>query len=414
MCHQLTPANPSEQQSDVKKALLRIQHNNDDLGANLSTRIASLETALRQAIQSGGPAAIQQQLRDLESEGKSVLVRQEILSSLRYEDQDRRLKDGIVDAGKDTYEWIFEEKSAVDASTPTSGDETEFENAAPPVHFMRWLLRDNGVFWVEGKPGCGKSTLMKHVSRHQQTIDALNRWAGQRRLVLASHYFWISGGPMQRSYEGLLMSMLWDVLRKCPELIEHLCPARSADDAVGRDARAMPWTRADLRASVELLASGAASTTGGSDCFCFFIDGLDEYDGNFEEHQDMVKLLRTLAEAPNVKICASSREWEVFKTGFSKSTALGNHLLLHLHTKDDIAKVVYLLLQQAIWHRIRDDRDQIDLLVADVIEKAEGVFLWVRMVIRELLQGFEHEDDITALRERLKIIPSGQQHEVQT
>lgn len=38
--------------------------------------------------------------------------------------------------------------------------------------------------------------------------------------------------------------------------------------------------------------------------FCFFIDGLDEYDG---DHEDVIQLLHDLARGKNVKICASSR-----------------------------------------------------------------------------------------------------------
>lgn len=48
--------------------------------------------------------------------------------------------------------------------------------------------------------------------------------------------------------------------------------------------------------------------------FCFFIDGLDEYDG---DHLDICSVLQNLAnESSHFKFCLSSRPWNVFENVF--------------------------------------------------------------------------------------------------
>ena len=37
---------------------------------------------------------------------------------------------------------------------------------------------------------------------------------------------------------------------------------------------------------------------------CFFIDGLDEYDG---DHVELIRLLQDFSQPNNIKICASNR-----------------------------------------------------------------------------------------------------------
>jgi hypothetical protein len=60
-------------------------------------------------------------------------------------------------------------------------------------------------------------------------------------------------------------------------------------------------------------------------CFCFFIDGLDEYEETRQEdYKVMVELLCswTRAAPQDVKICVSSREYNVFLNAFSTERRL--------------------------------------------------------------------------------------------
>lgn len=45
-------------------------------------------------------------------------------------------------------------------------------------------------------------------------------------------------------------------------------------------------------------------------------------------------------------------------------------------------------------------------LVSDIVDKADGVFLWVVLVVRDRLEGLRNEDGVGDLQRRLKQIPS--------
>ncbi|KAF3799342.1 hypothetical protein GCG54_00001384 [Colletotrichum gloeosporioides] len=45
-------------------------------------------------------------------------------------------------------------------------------------------------------------------------------------------------------------------------------------------------------------------------------------------------------------------------------------------------------------------------LVEEVVEAAQGVFLWVEVVVRSLLEGFQNHDEIGALAEKLLELPT--------
>lgn len=95
--------------------------------------------------------------------------------------------------------------------------------------FLEWLSIGSGVFYISGKAGAGKSTLMKFLSQEEKTRQELQAWAeiDGRRLILARFFFWNSGDQLQKSLEGLYRAILWDILRQCPDLTPlFLIPGR--------------------------------------------------------------------------------------------------------------------------------------------------------------------------------------------
>ncbi|KAI8953075.1 hypothetical protein F4801DRAFT_538383 [Xylaria longipes] len=50
--------------------------------------------------------------------------------------------------------------------------------------------------------------------------------------------------------------------------------------------------------------------------FCFFIDGLGEYHG---PEETILKVVKSLTAARNIKICASSRPWPAFCAEWNSS-----------------------------------------------------------------------------------------------
>ncbi|KAK4177879.1 hypothetical protein QBC36DRAFT_370393 [Triangularia setosa] len=80
--------------------------------------------------------------------------------------------------------------------------------------FRDWLSKEEGIFWVTGKPGSGKSTFLKFAADHSVTQKHLTEWSDGQKLILATplfHYLWQSDSKVTgrffavsslRHYEG--------------------------------------------------------------------------------------------------------------------------------------------------------------------------------------------------------------------
>ena len=110
------------------------------------------------------------------SEMRSTLV----LGSLAFSSlQDRQ--EAIPQAYADTFEWIFQQQKP--------GDRT-----ASHPSFRSWLEGDTQeIYWITGKPGSGKSTLMKFLTTHRKVREHLSVWAGSVPAIVASFYSWNAG-----------------------------------------------------------------------------------------------------------------------------------------------------------------------------------------------------------------------------
>lgn len=145
---------------------------------------------------------------------------------------------------------------------------------------------------------------------------------------------------MERLYEGLLRSIIYDVLRQCPDLIRAVSGPRwnfSLGQELGSDMGLAAWSMKELRECVKCFTRNATWHATSHLRFCFYVDGLDEYDG---DHEDTIGLLHDSAKAENIKICASSHPWEIFINSFVASVRDQYALTLHLHTRPDMEKVI--------------------------------------------------------------------------
>jgi len=204
---------------------------------------------------------------------------------------------------------------------------------------------------------------------------------------------------MQKSLEGLLQTLLYHILFACPDLTPTICPERW-----GKVSRPLPngitslnaWTLPELQQSFALFRTQSNVTTK----FYFQVDGLDEYYG---DSWDVIETLKNLSSTPNVKLCLSSRPWNCFQDSFGKANA--NLLRLHDFTRPDIE----LFARESLFSSdVSTDieRNSFDDLIRDIGERAQGVFLWVRLVVRSLRNGIINEDPVSILQERLSAIPS--------
>lgn len=145
---------------------------------------------------------------------------EEITNSLFYPDIFSRQEqvDDQFDGIQDSYDWVFNEPQTQKMSSP---DETSPQKLAPRWDdFARWLKSGQGVYWINGKAGSGKSTLMRHICEHSLRLELLREWSSNRRLLTPTFFFWNAGSRKQKSMDGLLRSLVYQMLKECRELIE--------------------------------------------------------------------------------------------------------------------------------------------------------------------------------------------------
>lgn len=160
---------------------------------------------------------------------------------------------------------------------------------------------------------------MRYLSEHSETRRSLQAWAGEKQVAIAGFYFWVSGSEDQRSRVGLLRSLLHQLLSLYPDSIPEAFPrlwqklcGMTTKERIGMG---LEWTGPELTSGLlRLLDTGLSRTK-----VCFFVDGLDELDG---DHESMIRFFRGLGSGKNgsqVKLCLSSRPWEVFERAFARS-----------------------------------------------------------------------------------------------
>jgi hypothetical protein len=133
------------------------------------------------------------------------------------------------------------------------------------------------------------------------------------------------------------------------------------------------------------------------------IDGLDEYNGNYSEQLELVTFICSLLSS-NVKICVSSRPWNVFADTFNARPSLRLENL----TYADISYYISSELSNNLGFVAleRGDPEFASSLIDNVSTKASGVFLWVVLVVQSLLQGLTDGERLSDLQRRLDSIPA--------
>ncbi|KAI4708285.1 hypothetical protein J4E89_006907 [Alternaria sp. Ai002NY15] len=308
-----------------------------------------------------------------------------MLARLHFTGMHDRYK-AIPIAHPGTLQWIF------DASH-------EQPNTDSFDSFPRWLTATgcSNTYWISGKPGAGKSTLMKLVSSHPRNAAHLRAWANGRTLVKGSFFLSSLGNDMQKSRMGLLQSLLHSALKGDTETLIQVFHHRWQRFLASGGGR-QPFTWFELRQAFITMISTPSKPMS----FFFAIDGLDEFEGNLKE---ILQLIKDMAKYPHVKICVASRSSQELLR------ALADRPRLHLErlNRQDICNHVTASLARSQLYVMvsKTDPCRATELVKGIAKKAAGIFLWAHIVVQLLLDDMSHTARMGSLIARLETIPSG-------
>ena len=316
---------------------------------------------------------------------REFLVRIRITNSLHFPDMGSR-RERVAQPFEGTYDWIFK---------TVKMDDMVSDN------FLQWLGEEenNRVYWICGKPGSGKSTLMRQLADHIILHADKGSWIEGVQLLTASHFFWYAGTIIERSLEGLLRTLTHSLFQQRPSIIQQVVSPNFWNNAHYSDGTCIiyPWTYSELK---DVLIK-ACETLDEDVKILFLIDGLDEQTGDDGDRKELIRLLKDLTTIGKVKLCLSSRPWNIYKDAFETYP----RLRLEQLTRKDITHYVHRNLEgdQNFWRVQKRHKNLHKIITTEVVEKAEGVFLWVILVVRDLLKcardGGRSRDLLQVLRD---------------
>lgn len=279
--------------------------------------------------------------------------RRELMSSLRFDAMNSRSAT-IAPAHTDTCTWIVEAPEYVGWRDQSRRHE------------------HHGVLWIKGKPGSGKSTLMKYALGVAQERD--------HNFSIVSFFFNARGQSLEKSAEGMYRSLLQQILSKLPHIYSGQTHVKDQF-----------WP---IEVLENMFRQFILSLKLNGQVVCY-IDALDEC--TEAEVRDVVGLFEdlvdlTVSRGINFSVCFSSRHYP--------------HITMHrfqelkLDDRDehlqDISKYVHTNVGRLdIPHSSKDD------IEVDIERRSSGVFIWVVLVIKMLRkkrdQGASHSELVSSL-----------------
>ena len=252
--------------------------------------------------------------------------------------------------------------------------------------------------------------------------------------VLIPFFFSDRGAEVQKTIEGLLQELLYQILSRFMGLVDvvahiyiqalkeaipshELAPGRFIDGMVWSrsalidasvvfraakshriDYQAI-WTHANIDRAFRLIMNQSRIPLR----LCFFIDALDEHRG---DHRKLLDTIQTLAQdragSAQIKLCLASRPEPIFRAALSQYPGFA----IQKYTIQDIKIYIHGRIESSFADYAVDynPRD-LENLTDEITNKASGVFLWVKLVVEVLIEGIIDGSNIVQLRQILAEIP---------
>ncbi|CAG9980394.1 unnamed protein product [Clonostachys byssicola] len=279
----------------------------------------------------------------------------------------------VESPAEDTCDWLFQNET-----------------------YQNWFHNTNqdtyqGLLLLKGKPGAGKSVLMK---------EAFRRSSKERSLLggncaTAAFFFDAKGTVLQRTPAGLYRSLLYQLfprLRRGFRDVSDVWAYRGSSKDSSEQG-SYQWSTRQLEGIFASLFD-----TGIPFDITIFIDALDECHTDWMRSQAYFWRFATRQarkKGSRLNVCISIRQYPL--VGFENCA----EVIVEHHNEHDIATYVKQKLpydserQEEKWEEIR----------CAIIRKSAGVFLWVILVVEKVLRMWDEGEHPKYILSQLKILP---------
>ncbi|CAH0052035.1 unnamed protein product [Clonostachys rhizophaga] len=286
---------------------------------------------------------------------------QACLRSLAYEAMDSRL-DTIIEESDGTCEWLASHKN-----------------------FVKWREQHRGLLWIKGKPGSGKSTIIKYALRR------LSKVYGPETQVF-SFFFHARGHELQKSLLGFFRSILHQILQLFPGLLKDLVDTFNTKRmSIGQPGENWHWHLQPLQ---EFLKLGLPRVLERFP-IVFFIDALDEC--GQRPALDLIEYFqRVLQHLPSkgcqFGICFSCRHYPIIPGNGGLEVVL----------EEENYKDISIFVKRSLLINNNSSNDE---LFGLIVGRARGVFLWAMLVVRETSRMAIEGESMAKMKAEIARIP---------
>lgn len=235
--------------------------------------------------------------------------------------------------------------------------------------YQEWLLR-RGLLCITGKPGSGKSTILKFA------IDETNRFLQRREenTITASFFFDSSGTPIQKTASGFYRSLLYQLYKQKKDLLHNFFSSIKSSKFGGTGPISQNLRKVDLRSQLSKVILDIL------DCSTLnlYIDALDECaDDEIDEVRQFILDIyyESKAKLHLLGICFSCRTYPVV---IEKSDYM---VCVDTNNSGDIKRCIRYYLDFTSMREVHKQRVEEQLT-----NRAAGIFQWIDLVLPRVIE----------------------------
>ena len=227
--------------------------------------------------------------------------------------------------------------------------------------YLKWFTEHQGLLWIKGNPGAGKSTLVKY------TYEAAERNRNETS-IFASFFFHGRGALIQKNSIGLFRSLLHQLAQQIPDLLETLTSLyKKKCETEGRFGENWNWHEKELRDFFSSYFPNLAEAYK----VRIYIDALDEC--GEDAAIDLVEFFGLFTGSFGV--CFSCRHYPLVALEYGLEISVE-----HQNTRD-----IEVYVDNTIMSKIKD-RDLAEEIRDAITERSSGIFQWVVLVADNVLK----------------------------
>lgn len=308
--------------------------------SRVETHVSGISTNLNKVESSLGTKFDEQKSHLTAAQGEDLF--RKILAWLNpimaFEDKHRTCFKDILDSSCD---WIFSKQAYID-------------------WYQSIAASRKTLLWVTAIPGAGKTTVASRV------IQSLL----QRHQV--AYFYCETRTERSRSTTGILCTLCWQILRHDSDLLESIKETYFLG--------AEPYA-GGMRTALYKLVEARPE-------ILIVLDGLDECDSI--TRREMCDFLVSLSEKANVIIF--SRDLVDIKEGLLKSSTFQRLIRLEMAESDTETEIKRFIIRE-IESLPEMDEESKRQISTSLQKKAQGMFLWVDLMTKQLRKGWFDVDD---------------------